>query len=109
MAETRAQSNRRVRQEALRDQLEAKGLCQKVLETCEILVELSQPLESVEVQRLKAANDARLALIKKYLPDIKTLEVTGEDGQAIKINASVIAAEMTQEQATRIYQELIKS
>lgn len=77
---TRAQANRALRQEALRDQLAAKGLVQQVIESAEKLSDLAQPLEPNEVNRLKAANDARLALIKKYLPDLKSSEITGPNG-----------------------------
>lgn len=77
---TRAQANRAVRQEALRDQLAAKGLVQQVIEASDKLADLTQPLEPNEVNRLKAANDARLSLIKKYLPDLKSTEVTGPNG-----------------------------
>lgn len=77
---TRAQANRALRQEALRDQLAAKGLVQQVIESADKLADLGNPLEPNDVVRLRAANDARLALIKKYLPDLKSSEITGPNG-----------------------------
>lgn len=74
--ESRAEANKRIRQEALVEQLRNKGLCQQVVETCVKLADLDQELDSTQVQRLKAANDGRLALIKKYLPDLKAIENT---------------------------------
>ena len=85
---SRANENRRIRQDALREQLSAKGLMQQVIEVAEKLSDLSIPLESNDISRLKAANDARLALVKKYLPDLKQteLEISGPDGGALNID-----------------------
>lgn len=83
--ESRAESNRRIRQEALREQLANKGLVQQVIEASEKLADLDQEMDSIQVQRLKAANDSRLALIKKYLPDLKQSELVGEGGGPIQV------------------------
>jgi hypothetical protein len=64
--------------------LKARGLIQKVVETADELADLTMPMEPVEVQRLKAATETRLSLIKKYLPDIKQTELVGEEGEDIK-------------------------
>jgi transcription elongation GreA/GreB family factor len=82
---TRAQANRALRQEALRDQLAAKGLVQKVIDDTDKLADLDEQLDSNQVARLRAANDARLALIRKYLPDLKSVEMSGEGGGPMKI------------------------
>ena len=96
---SRAEENRRIRQDALREQLQAKGLMQQVIESSEKLADLTQDLTSNEVQRLKAANDSRLALVKKYLPDLKQtdLEVSGPNGGSINVDFVVefIAPENT--------------
>ena len=85
---SRANENRRIRQDALREQLSAKGLMQQVIEVAEKLSDLSIPLESNDISRLKAANDARLALVKKYLPDLKQtdIELSGPDGETLNID-----------------------
>lgn len=105
--ESRAEQNRRIRKEALIEQLRNKGLCQQVIETCEKLADLNIDLSSAEIQRLKAANDGRLALVKKYLPDAKAIEITGEDGEAIKIESKTILANMDQEKASELYKEML--
>jgi len=82
MAETRAQSNRRIRQEALREQLKAKGLVQQYLNTIQKIDELEADSSDFtnELAKLKAANENRAKLINKVLPDEKFLEIEGELG-----------------------------
>lgn len=84
MALTRGQSNRKIRQEALRDQLAAQGHVQHVVEILTQLIEPKEAFEAIDLQRYKLIIDTKLALIKKYLPDLKQIELTGEDGEAIK-------------------------
>ena len=88
MAETRAQSNKRIRQEALREQLASQGHVQHVVD---MLTELAKPgveYTSLELQKSKLIIDTKLALIKKYLPDPKQVELSGEDGGAIKTSST---------------------
>lgn len=82
MAETRAQSNRRIRQDALREQLEAGGHIQHVVDIANKLSNPADTLESTDITRLKAAADIKLKLIDKYLPSLKQAdyELTGKDG-----------------------------
>lgn len=86
--QTRADANRRIRREALRDQLEAKGLVQQVIETSEKLADLDETMDAVAVQRLRAANEARFKLINKYLPDAKedqNLNIGGQQDNPFQI------------------------
>jgi len=76
-----------------------------VIETCTKLADLNIELESSDIQRLIAANNGRLALVKKYLPDAKSIELTGEDGGPIAV--AVISGEMDQDQAAQLYKDLI--
>ena len=78
MAKTRAQENRAIRQEALREELSNKGLLVHVLDIAKELQEPDSVLESTDIQRLKAAADINLKLINKYLPDIKAVEHSGQ-------------------------------
>ena len=80
MAETRAQSNKRIRQEALREQLASQGHVQHVVEIVNKLIEPSEEFTSLDLQRNKLIIDTKLALIKKYLPDVKQIEMSGIDG-----------------------------
>ena len=75
MAETRAQSNKRIRQEALREQLAGQGHVQHVVEIINNLIEPSEEFSSLDLQRNKLIIDTKLALIKKYLPDVKQIEM----------------------------------
>lgn len=80
VAKTKAQLNRQVRQEALREQLSQQGHEQYI---SEIIANLSDPeleYDSLWVQRLKAAADLRLKLMAKYIPDLKSQELTGPEG-----------------------------
>ena len=79
--QTKAQANREIRREALREQLQAQGHVQHVVDCINKLQDLNIDLEQVEVHRLDKAIGHRLSLIKKYLPDVKTVEHTGDNGQ----------------------------
>ncbi len=82
---TRAQRNRAVRQEALREQLAAGGHIQHVVDIAQKLSDVGTSIEPTDVQRLKAAADIKLKLIDKYLGSVKSVEVTGEDGAPIRV------------------------
>lgn len=73
--QTRAAAIRETKRREILESLKQRGLVQQVVETADKLADLDKPLDSGDVQRLKAANDARLALIKKYLPDLKQAEI----------------------------------
>ena len=82
---SRANENKRVRQEALREQLANKGLVQHVLEISEKIADLDTELESANVHRLKTAAELQLKLINKYLPDLKATEHSGQiDSEVIR-------------------------
>lgn len=87
--ESRATANRRVRQEALRESLAARGLVQHVLDITDKLSNYENDLDSLMVQRLKAAADLQIKLINKYLPDLKSTEITGEGGGDVGVSLSV--------------------
>lgn len=104
MPRTRAQENRAIRQEALRDQLANQGHVQHVVDIAE---KLNEPkLESKDVQRLKAKADIHLALIKKYIPDMKAVEHEVE----ARIEKHLISeAPMTQEDWEEQYADSVES
>ena len=80
VAKTKAQLNRQVRQEALRDQLSQQGHEQYISEIIGNLSDPEMEYDSLWVQRLKAAADLRLKLMAKYIPDLKSQEISGPDG-----------------------------
>jgi hypothetical protein len=81
---TRAQKNRDIRKDAMREQLKNQKLVEKVVEIAGKLKEEYMILEATQIQSLKASADLNIKLINKYLPDLKAVELTGEDGGAIK-------------------------
>lgn len=83
MAATKAALNRKIRQEAIREQLSKQKHIEKVVDNIKKMEEQGASMEAVELQALKAATDTRLKLIDKYLPGLKQseLEVTGSDGE----------------------------
>ena len=74
MPKTRAQQNRGIRQEAIREQLAAGGHIQHVIDISNKLQQLKEELDSSEVTRLKAAADIKLKLIDKYLASLQSVE-----------------------------------
>ena len=88
MGITAAHKSRHVRQEALRDSLSAGGHLQYVAEIAKQLGDLGNELDSVAVQRLKAAADIQLRLVSKYLGDVKAIEISGADGGDLVIQVS---------------------
>ena len=83
MAATSLNKNRAIRQEALREQLSKQKHVEHVIDIAEQLSKQGAILEPVDVQRLKAAADIKLKLISKYLPDLRSTELTGADGEKL--------------------------
>ncbi len=73
MPRSRADENRRIRQEALREQLSKQGHVQHVVEIANKME--SAELSDADVRRLKTKADIHLALIRKYIPDLKAVEM----------------------------------
>ena len=72
MARTRAQENKQIRQQALREQLAAQGHVQQIVVNIEQMEQLTPSKDSYfELAKLKAANENRFRLLSKYLPDLK--------------------------------------
>jgi len=83
MAATRAQQNKSIRQEALREQLSAQGHVQQAVVIIDKLTDLSVDLDSLHIQRLNIAMGGHFKLINKYLPELKASEMSliDEDGR----------------------------
>lgn len=75
MGKTVKQSAREVRREELRVYLSENNRVRQILDTVEKLEDLTSELDALSIQRLRAATDARLSLLKKYLPDVKQQEI----------------------------------
>ncbi|MCK5236097.1 MAG: hypothetical protein KAR06_03845 [Deltaproteobacteria bacterium] len=71
---TRAAANKKIRQDALREQLSKGKHIEHVIEIANKLTDPNTPLESTDIQRLKAGADIKIKLIDKYLPSLKATE-----------------------------------
>ncbi len=91
-----ADRNRKIRQDALREQLSNYKLVEKVIDINGKIQDLAQELPPEHVTRLKIAMDVNLKLINKYLPDLKQTELIGDPEAPISIRA------MTDDELARI-------
>tara|TARA_Y100000401_G_scaffold111223_1_gene109273 strand:+ start:709 stop:990 length:282 start_codon:yes stop_codon:yes gene_type:complete len=87
MGTTAANKNRAIRQEALREQLSSQGHVQHVVEMLNEIQDLQRDLDANDLARYKVAIDTKLKLIGKYLPDLKSVEHTGDEDAPIAIAA----------------------
>lgn len=88
MAKTNKQNIRAVRQEELRAKLAAQGHLQHVIKNVKKIEKLNVRSKTFKnsLDKLTAATNIQLRLINKYLPDLKSTEVTGEGGGVLTIN-----------------------
>ncbi len=86
--QTIAQANKAIRQGELRAKLAAGGHLQHVIENIKKIecLDDEMPHFSNSLNKLKIANEQRLKLINKYLPELKATELTGADGKAIEVD-----------------------
>ena len=75
---SRANKNKEIRQEALREQLAAGGHIQHVVDISNKLANIDGlELNATDANRLKAAADIKLKIIDKYLASLKSVEMAG--------------------------------
>jgi hypothetical protein len=79
---SRANANKAIRQEALREQLAEQCRVQHIVDNIVKLEDLSNPLEANDISRITKANEQRLKLLNKYLPDLRSVELSGPEGGA---------------------------
>jgi hypothetical protein len=87
-SENIATRNRKARQEALRDYLESRGLVEHVIDLADKIGDESNKLPPEMITRIKISIDTRLRLINKYLPDLKSTEITGDPDSPLHFKAS---------------------
>lgn len=87
MATTNKHKQRAIRQEALREWLSEKCTAQHLVNNIEKIEQLDPDSSTFtnELNKLKVANEQRLKVLSKYLPDLKATELTGAAGEAIQI------------------------
>jgi len=89
MAKSRKDQNRAIRQESLREYLSNQEHLRGVSQLIE-KIEVSS--DSFEVTKYKTAAELKLKLVNKYLPDLKSTELTGDGGGDIR--ATIAAFEI---------------
>ena len=82
MAASSAAKQRAMRQDTLREWLSKKCTAQHLVNNIMKIEALDPAKETFvnELNQLKVANDQRLKVLNKYLPDLKLQEIVGEDG-----------------------------
>ena len=80
VAKTKAQLNRQMRQEGLRDFLSKQKLIEKVIDIAQDLTDPDKEYDALDVQRMRTAAELNLKLAAKVLPDLKSTELTGPEG-----------------------------
>jgi esterase/lipase len=73
MAQTRAQKNRAIRKDEIRAYLAERGRVEYVFDNIEKIEQLDANSQGFhkELLKIKTANDQRIRMLNKYLPDVK--------------------------------------
>jgi hypothetical protein len=83
---SRADENKAIRKQALREQLSNGKHVEHVIDIANKLSDFNATLESTDIQRYKAAADIKLKLINKYLPDTKSIELSSDSDNPLTIS-----------------------
>lgn len=75
---------RTINKEELRRYLSERGKLSHIFDNLEKLEDQTIEMDSVAVARINSANSTRLALLRKYLPDEKSVEIKNADGETFK-------------------------
>ena len=79
-----AAKRREINREELKRYLAERGKLSYIFDNLEKLEDETLELDGVMVSRLNSANSTRLALLKKYLPDEKSVEIKNAEGEEFK-------------------------
>lgn len=77
-------ASREINREELKRYLAERGKLSYIFDNLEKLENQTVEMDSVMVSRLNASNSTRLALLKKYLPDEKSVELKNAEGETFK-------------------------
>ena len=77
-------ASREINREELRRYLAERGKLSYVFDNIEKLEDLGVELDSISVSRLSTAINSRLSLLKKYMPDEKSVEIKNGEGETFK-------------------------
>lgn len=89
MAATNAHKQRAIRQDALREWLSEKCTAQHLIDNINKIEELDPESDTFRnnLDKYRVANEQRLKVLGKYLPDLKSSEFTGEGGGPIQTDS----------------------
>ena len=93
--------NRDMRKMAIREQLKEQKHLEKAIDNIKKIETANGDMDVLEFQRLKAATELRLKLVAKYIPDLKSIEHSGEIGVTDNITAEE-AKELSFEELRKI-------
>ncbi len=86
-AHTPAARRRAVHREALIEYISKQKLVNHIVKVAAKLGDETVDIPPEMVTRYKVAIDANLKLISKYLPDVRSVELTGEDGGPVQVQS----------------------
>ena len=81
---TSANKRRAVNKEELRRYLSENNKVRQIINNIEKLEDVQTAMEAIEVTRINNAITHRLSLLKKYLPDEKSIEIKNAEGEVFK-------------------------
>ena len=81
---TSANKRRAVNKEELRRYLSENNKVRQIIDNIEKLENVTVELDNVMTSRINSAITHRLSLLKKYLPDEKSIEIKNADGETFK-------------------------
>ena len=82
-----ALANKKVRQDTLREYITERGSVQYLFDLIERIENLNVQDDTFmgDLAKYKVALDARIKMIGKYMPDVKSVEITGGDGDSLTV------------------------
>lgn len=80
-----ATRRRQEKQESLRDFLSSKCTVQHLVNNIEKIENEGETLSPQGLQAIKIANEQRIRLLNKYLPDLKAVEISGDQDSPLTI------------------------
>ena len=81
---TSANKRREVNKEELRRYLSENNKVRQIIDNIEKLEDVTIEMDNVSVSRVNSAISHRLSLLKKYLPDEKSIEIKNAEGEEFK-------------------------
>lgn len=86
---TAAAKRRAVNKEELRRYLSENNRVRQIIDNIEKLEDETVELDGPMVSRINSAINARLSLLKKYLPDEKSVEIKNAEGEEFKTSTKM--------------------